>query len=360
MLVAPGGRGKSAWLLGMALACATGRPLLGTPVHAAAGGMRVLYVNAEDGTEEISRRVLGAIIHHGLNKQDVATLQVAGVDRLRFTLLTGERGDTKLNASGRDALRDAVIGAGADVLILDPLANLSAVSLNDNHAATMLMAELTRLAVELDIGIVIAHHTAKGRDVTSQEAASGAAAIVNSARISLAIEGASERDAGSLGVMPDQARRFLHVLSAKANLTPPVAGRRWLELVSVQLPNAEPPLYPVGDSVQVVVPYTPKPGASPAGAQAMAAALAAIRTAQPLLSSDRRAGDRYAAPILAAAIAPHLPGGRASEADGKAVLDTLLRQGAVRVQQMKVPRRNGRGTDDRLCLVAVEANHAVE
>lgn len=349
LVVAPGGRGKSALLIGMALACATGRDLLGGHVFASPGcGLRVLYINNEDGTDEIGRRVRAAMQHHGLGTADCGHLRFAGVDRERLTLLRAERGNAQVDEAGWQALEKLIEHARPDVLILDPLANLSAASLNDNHAATMLMAQLTEMAVRHRIGILVAHHTAKGRDLSSQEAASGAAAIVNSARISLALEPLTEADALKVGVMPGEAWRCFSIGQAKGNLAPPGA-RRWFKLESVDLGNAQPPIYPNGDSVQVVVPYIPPQGPMAFGAAVLNAALGTIGSASPPLSPQRRAGARYAGPAVARAIAPHLPSLSMVQAEevAKAVLAALQDAGRIAVKDVPVPKPGGGGANRR-------------
>ena len=71
-----------------------------------------------------------------------------------------------------------------------------------------------------------------------------------------------------------------------------------------------------GDQVAVVEPF--KPGASgPAfPPELIRDALAAVDSADPPLSPAKQAGDRYAALVIAQAIASHR-GGHASEAEGK-------------------------------------------
>lgn len=65
--------------------------------------------------------------------------------------------------------------------------------------------------------------------------------------------------AKTFGVWPGDQSRWLRVVSLKANLSPPADSDVWLYLESVTLPNAEPPDYPYGDSVQAVV----KPAGGP-------------------------------------------------------------------------------------------------
>jgi hypothetical protein len=67
--IAPGGLGKTSLVIGEALAMASQRPLLGlTPTERA----RVWLWNGEDPADELQRRIVAAMIHHGLTPEDVA------------------------------------------------------------------------------------------------------------------------------------------------------------------------------------------------------------------------------------------------------------------------------------------------
>jgi RecA-family ATPase len=67
--IAPGGLGKTSLVIGEALAMTSQRPLLGlTPTERA----RVWLWNGEDPADELQRRIVAAMIHHGLTPEDVA------------------------------------------------------------------------------------------------------------------------------------------------------------------------------------------------------------------------------------------------------------------------------------------------
>jgi hypothetical protein len=338
LVVAPGGRGKSGLLTGMALACATGRPLMGSHVFAPPGGLRVLYISGEEGRDEIARRLYAAMTRHGLSSEDVGNLFVASVDQVKINLLRSERGDAQLDAAGCATLETQVALHLPDVVMMDPLANFSSATLNDNHAATALMSYLTRMAVRGNLAIIIAHHTAKGRETASQEAASGAAAIVNSARISLSVETMTDAEAAKMGIPPGDARQHFALGFAKANLAP-AGARRWFRIEGVDIRNAQPPLYPKGDSVSVVVPWTPP--AVPTGypdAQ-LRAALECIQTASPPLASSRQSRGRFAPPIVAAAVAAS--GTPFSDFDAEHLLKHLLGLGWIAVDDVPVAKASG-------------------
>jgi hypothetical protein len=122
LLVAPGARGKSSWLLALALACASGQPLLGS--HIFGGQLCVLYINAEDSTDEIGLRTRAAMTHHSLTDADVPGLHVAGVDRLRLALLRAERGQPLLHQPDWDFLTGELDRLKPDLLLIDPLVSL--------------------------------------------------------------------------------------------------------------------------------------------------------------------------------------------------------------------------------------------
>lgn len=350
LLVAPGARGKSTWLLTLALACASGRQLLGS--HIFGGPLRVLYLNSEDATSEIALRLRAAMRHHGLNDTDVPGLRLAGVDRLRLTLLDADRGQPRLNVVGWNDLIAEIDRASPDLIIIDPLVALvGGVSLNDNSAAALLLGNFVRLAAERSLGIMLAHHASKNRETSSADAAMGAASLVNLARICFSLEPLSERDAVRVGVAPWDARSIFRIVGTKQNLSPPDATDRWFRMVSVELPNAEPPIYPKGDRIGVVECFVPNTSGAVFPPAVISAALAAISSANPPLSPTGRAAGTSAMPAIAAAIAPHR-GGNATDVEAKAVIDYLMRCGSVTVTSVKVPRP-GRGPYTRNGLVVV-------
>src|SRR5579885_1156251 len=355
LLVSPGARGKSSWLIMLALACASGQSLLGA--HVFGGPLRVLLLSAEDSTSEVTLRLRAAMTHHRLQDADVPRLSIIGAKKWQKSLLRAGNVPS-LDANSWQKLEAEIVGTEPDVLILDPLiALMGGVDGNNNSAAALLMGGFVSLATRWRAGIVVAHHASKGRDPMSAESAMGAASFVNLSRIALGIEPLSEKDAGRVGVPPWEARSIFRIVGTKQNLSPPDSADRWYRLISVQVPNQNPPVYPTGDKVAVVEPF--QPGISgPAFPHAIIrAALAAIDKASPPLSPSRRATGRYAAPIIAQAIAPH-SGGQTSDSEAAAVLDHLIRAGLAVVQPVTLPRAKGRA-DVRNGLVLTPAGQMV-
>ena len=352
LLVAPGARGKSSWLITLSLACASGKELLGS--HIFGGPHSVLYLNAEDSTDEIGLRIRAAMQHHGLSDQDVGGLHVAGVDRLAFSLLTVERGEPKLNEAGWRTLGDALDVVRPAVLVIDPLVSVAGgASLNDNTSAALLMKSLVQLASARGMAIIIAHHSAKYRDTQSADAAMGAASFVNLARICLSLETLNEAEAARVGIPPWDCRSILRLVGTKQNLSPPSVTDRFFRLVSVDANNAEPPIYPNGDRVGVIELFTPNQVSAAFPKPMIDAVLATIGSAKPPLSPSPRSPDSALRAIVGA-IAPHRGGG-ATDADAKAIIEYVVRSGLVAEVDVQVPR-HGRGPYTRKGLALTTAS----
>ena len=299
---------------------------------------------------EMALRLRAAMTHYALTDADVPGLYVIGADGWGLPLLRADGNRALLDQRGVDALTAELNHINPDVVIIDPLINLmGGVNGNDNAAAALLMGHLARLAATRRIAIALAHHASKGRDPASAESAMGAASFINLARVALAIEPLAEKDAGAIGVPPWEAKSIFRVIGTKQNFAPPNTTDRWFRIISVDMPNAEPPIYMHGDHVAVVEPFQPGVSALVFPVALVRDALLAVGGASPPLSPSRRSSERYAAPVIAEAIAPHR-GGQASELDGKAVLDHLMNFGLVDVAEVKV-FRPGKGSDTRKGLV---------
>jgi AAA domain len=356
MLVAPGARAKTTWLLTCALACASNRALLGAHVYG--GPHRVLYLSAEDSTDEIALRLRAAMQHHVLTDADVPGLHVIGADRWGLPLLRMERTTPMVDQQGWSALNAELNRISPDVLIMDPLINvMGGVDANNNSAAALLIGQLAALAAKRRIAVVIAHHAAKGRDPTLPESAMGAASFVNLCRIALGIEPLVETEAGRLGLPPWEAKSVFRVVGTKQNYSPPDTSDRWFRLLSVEIQNQQPPVYLTGDRVAIVEEFHPGSSGPAFPSTLIRDALAAVDSANPPLSPSKRSPERYAVPVIARAIAPHR-GGQARDAEAKSVLNHLIQSGLVHVEDVKLSRSGGR-SDTRQGLVLTPTGRAV-
>lgn len=254
-LVADGGTGKTALRVAQMLALATGRNLTGEHVFKRC---RVLFVSLEDDRDELRRRVRAAQLHH-----DVSNEEVKGW--LFLSAPSGKAGKLmKLDERGRpstagmaEALAETIERNNIDVVCLDPFVKTHGLAENDNNQMDQVIAVLARLAMERNIAVDIPHHTAKGAaGPGNADRGRGASAIKDGARLVYTLTTMSEDEADRFGISRADRRLYLRVDSGKVNITPPAASARWFRLVSVALGNGNE-LYPAGDNVQTVEPWSP-------------------------------------------------------------------------------------------------------
>jgi AAA domain len=262
VLAAPGGAGKTALAIGIAVEIATGKENLGEKVWRTED-QRALYVNGEDGSIEIRRRLWAFCQQHKVAEQGLTQLYVAGADDTRVQSLSflcmNDKGATALNEAAFNVLESALHLLHPDLLVLDPLVVFcGGGNMNDNSVMSLVMRKLKALAVKYDCAILVVHHTRKGSrtgsDATGEaEAISGAAAIVNLARRAIMPVTMTDNEVKQFTtVLPSQRLQYFKLVDAKSNLAPLTTDAPWYELVSEELPNAEPPIYPNGDRVQAV------------------------------------------------------------------------------------------------------------
>ena len=258
VLAAPGGAGKTALATGIAVEIATGTALLGQTIYQA-HDLKVLFINGEDGGDEIKRRIWAfSLAHaHKLVGQTLDRLYVAGADDAQVQQLSFLQNTDKsfsvLHEAGFEVLKSALETFQPDLLVLDPLvAFCGGGNMNDNAVMSQVIRELKRLAIKFDCAVLLVHHTRKGADDGNPEAISGASATVNLARRALMPVPMTEKEAEKFRVLPSDRFRNFKLVDAKSNLAPRSADSPWYRLHSVELPNPQPPVYQFGDNVQAV------------------------------------------------------------------------------------------------------------
>lgn len=256
VVIAPGATGKTALLIGTALALATGRPLLGKAVWERP--QTVWLWNLEDSEEEIARLVQAAALHWSICADDL---------RGRLYLNNALEGsDLKTAVATRDgfeicepiieALVSELVARRVDVLVVDPFVSSHSVNENDNGAIDAVAKQWAMVAVRAACSIVLVHHSKKlGGAEVSAEASRGASALANAARSVLALNRMSDDEADKFGIEGEDRRRLFRAYDDKNNRAPPAESSDWFRLESVSLENGdgEQP----ADSMQVVVPWSP-------------------------------------------------------------------------------------------------------
>lgn len=253
MLVAPGASGKTALTVGMALAMASGRNLLGQTVWG--GRKRVWLWNLEDSAEEMDRLIQAACIHWKLTPADLDgwLFRDSAMSGSGLILADDEVG---VRIPVTKALTDELIARKIDVLMIDPLVSAHRASENDNGAMDELAKALSLITVVASCAILAAHHTAKLRgEEANAESARGASALVNAARSVPSINKMSVVQANGFGIKGDLRRRYFQVYDDKGNRAPPADHSDWYHLHSISLCNGADG--GDGDNLPVVVPWFP-------------------------------------------------------------------------------------------------------
>ena len=256
LLVAPGGVGKSALALGQALALASGRPFLAERVH---HSVPAWVLNLEDPLEETERRVAALMARHGIAAPALAGRLFLDSGRKRRLCMAchGPEGRAIVHPD-EAALVEAARAAGVGLIVVDPFVRSHALDENSNQEMDAAAAAWARVAEATAAAVLLVHHVRKGAAEAESEveAARGAKALTDAARVARLLSAMTTSEAEKLGVDPRERHRFIRLDDAKANLAPRAEAALWFRLDSVNLNNATP-LYPAGDAVAVVVPWTP-------------------------------------------------------------------------------------------------------
>lgn len=238
--VAPGGVGKSSLTICEGLAMASGRELLGDWTES---DLRVWIYNLEDPRDELDRRIIAAMQHHGVEPEEIAgrLFVDTGRERTLTTAIQTSKG-VEIIKPEIDNLAREIEARGIDVLIVDPFVSSHMVSENDNGAIDLVAKEWARLADRCNCAIELVHHTRKtnGEDATT-ESGRGATALLAAARSGRVLNKMTDDLRAEAGVQDDPATYFA-ISRDKSNLAP-VGKREWRRMASVHLAN--------GDSVGV-------------------------------------------------------------------------------------------------------------
>lgn len=208
------------------------------------GPLRVWYINVEDDLEEIERRLAAICLHYGITNDDLGGRLFVDTDREgRYLIAESSREGVIVRKAVVESILAQVTTKGIDLLLIDPLVGMHAVSENSNPEMNRVIAQLRRVAEEGACGVHVIHHVRKGSDgdEVSVEDGRGASAIKDACRAVRTLTPMSEKEATDFGV-PLEKRRFYvwanH--SGKPNLAPPVSARDWFFLEDVGLGNGRP------------------------------------------------------------------------------------------------------------------------
>lgn len=254
-LLGDGGVGKTALRILQLLSLATGRPLTGEHVFQRC---RVLIVSLEDDARELRRRVLAARLHYGISLDDVkGWLFLSTPGRAAGKLMASEKGGRLVPGAMGTNIEAVVVKRKIDLVSLDPFVKAHAVDENSNNGIDSVVEILTEMSGKYDISIDTPHHTSKGpSDPGNADRGRGANSMKNGGRLVYTAMVMSVEEARLFGIPEEKRKSYFRVDSGKVNITPPSGKAQWFHLIGVPLGNATD-MYPNGDEVQTVEPWTP-------------------------------------------------------------------------------------------------------
>jgi hypothetical protein len=252
VLVSPGGTGKSALAMAIVMELVAHRRLLGNHVFSQVNGA---IFNLEDPMEELERRVAALMIHHRIGRPELdgrlflhdgegRGLKLASLDSDGFTVAYPDE----------QALIEQILANNIGVVVCDPFAESHSLEENSNPHMVKAAAAWRRVARVTGCAVLLVHHVRKG-DATSIDAARGAKALTDSARVGLLLTTMTATEAEGFGIPVDDRHQYVRLDDVKRNMAP--AGRAaWFQLCQVPLGNAAPG-YPNGDNVAAIAAWQP-------------------------------------------------------------------------------------------------------
>lgn len=254
-IASPGGVGKTALTIAMALACASNRALLHDEPRSKKP-LRVWLFNLEDDIIELRRRLAAALAHYGLGDETLEFIRLnSGRDRGVKIVKLGKDGAFIVQPDVDELIR-IIREEGIDIAIFDPFLRTHGVPENENEAQDEVMRLFAHIAEQTNCGVVLVHHTKKGAIAGDLDSMRGGSTQGGGARAAFTLAPMSVEEAARLGIPEAERRLYVRLDDAKNNMAPPIAKAEWLKLESQRLHNVTED-YPMGDSVQVAAKWTP-------------------------------------------------------------------------------------------------------
>ena len=184
----------------------------------ASNGNKVILLMLEDDLNEVRRRVKACLIHHGYEEVIIAENLVVLNEETRFTIARMEQNQPM--AVDSHLIREAATQYGARVIIADPFVQTHEMNENDNGQMNFVADQFRSIAKELNIAVMLVHHTRKGSEYSTRgENARGASALKDAARSVRELRQLGEAEAGELNIDAKFAHEFICVDHTKANYT---------------------------------------------------------------------------------------------------------------------------------------------
>jgi hypothetical protein len=219
---------------------------------------RVLIISLEDDDRELRRRTLAAMLHHGIQREELkGWLFLSAPGGGAGKLMTADRNGQIKRGKLADNIEAAIIRRKPDIVMLDPFVKSHAVGENENMAIDGVIQILTDLAAKYDIAVDAPHHVSKGpADAGNADKGRGASSMVDAGRIVKTLTPMGSDEAKAYGIKEEDRKQYIRLDNGKVNIVRGGGNPDWFRLVGVPIGNGTE-LYPHGDEVQTVEPWTP-------------------------------------------------------------------------------------------------------
>jgi hypothetical protein len=254
------GGGKGAIAVTMALAMITGKPLLGEKVWRKGP---VAIVTYEDDAIEWHRRIAAACIRHEVDyREALANIHII-VKRLPGAAIPGQTGRVSFGMivegmiiSDADDVAAVLKSLGVVLLIVDPFNHAHSLDDGNNNVLIARVAqEMTRVAKESYVAVLVLHHLRKG-SVGTPDDLMGATSLRATFRSCRILARMTPEVAEKMKIT--DAWRYIRIAGSKENYAPPPEKSSWFKLEGVRLNNVTED-YPEGDDVGVATTWEPRP-----------------------------------------------------------------------------------------------------
>lgn len=250
LLVAPGGTGKSSLLLAMLMGIAINRSLLGAHIFQPCN---TALLNLEDPQDEIARRMAALAIRYGVTQREIEDRFFTSPEGQVVTIAAND--GFSVCHPDEKAIIAELKARNIGVLAVDPFAESHTLEENSNPQMIQAAAAWRRVARTCNCAVILSHHVRKG-PAESIEAARGAKALSDSARIGLLLSNMTAEEAVSLDVPEDNRQQYVRLDDAKSNMAQRAPKATWFHLNNVTLDNADE-IYTRGDQVGVIEAWQP-------------------------------------------------------------------------------------------------------
>jgi AAA domain len=212
----------------------------------------------EDGVDELRRRIKAVLIHHGIALSELkGWLFLAAPGVAAGKLMTLDQHGRPAPGGLAAKLDHVITTRRIDIVSLDPFVKTHSVEENSNSAIDDVVQILSNLSITHDMAVDTPHHMSKGApDPGNANRGRGASSAKDAGRLVYTLTPMSPEEAQALGISELDRRSLIRMDSGKVNIAPPTLDAKWFRIVGVEIGNPTE-IYPNGDQVQTVEPWTP-------------------------------------------------------------------------------------------------------